>query len=130
MNRIVPGPCNQFLCILLAHTAHSIDIVLGIAVAGVSLPIQAEVHGEQEFVRACFEASLKRLDVDYVDVYYVHPIDTSVPIEITMRELKKLVEEGKLKFIGLFVAGPETIRRAHVVHLIRALQLEWSLWTS
>ncbi|KAL4591165.1 hypothetical protein LXL04_004115 [Taraxacum kok-saghyz] len=90
---------------------------------------QAEVHGEPEYVRACCEASLKRLDVDYIDLYYVHRIDTSVPIEITMGELKKLVEEGKIKYIGLSEAGPATIRRAHAVHPITAVQLEWSLWT-
>ncbi|KAL8226885.1 hypothetical protein R6Q57_016717 [Mikania cordata] len=90
---------------------------------------QAEIHGEPEYIRACCEASLKRLDVDYIDLYYVHHIDTKVPIEITMGELKKLVEEGKIKYIGLFEAGLATIRRAHVVHPITAVQLEWSLWT-
>ncbi|CAI9264371.1 unnamed protein product [Lactuca saligna] len=90
---------------------------------------QSEVHGEPEYVRACCEASLKRLDVDYIDLYYVHRIDTTVPIEITMGELKKLVEEGKIKYIGLSEAGPATIRRAHAVHPITAVQLEWSLWT-
>ncbi|KAD5508271.1 hypothetical protein E3N88_15974 [Mikania micrantha] len=90
---------------------------------------QAEIHGEPEYVRACCEASLKRLDVDYIDLYYVHRIDTKIPIEITMGELKKLVEEGKIKYIGLSEAGPTTIRRAHAVHPITAVQLEWSLWT-
>ncbi|KAI3822988.1 hypothetical protein L1987_10591 [Smallanthus sonchifolius] len=65
-------------------------------------------------------------DVDYIDLYYVHRIDTKVPIEIT---IKKLVEEGKIKHIGLSEAGPATIRRAHAVHPITAVQLEWSLWT-
>ncbi|KAK9078972.1 hypothetical protein SSX86_000641 [Deinandra increscens subsp. villosa] len=88
-----------------------------------------EIHGEAEYVRACCEASLKRLDVDYIDLYYVHRIDIKVPIEITMGELKKLVEEGKIKHIGLSEAGPATIRRAHAVHPITAVQLEWSLWT-
>ncbi|KAL8227320.1 hypothetical protein R6Q57_017152 [Mikania cordata] len=90
---------------------------------------QAEIHGDPEYVRACCEASLKRLDVDYIDLYYVHRIDTKVPIEITMGELKKLVEQGKIKYIGLSEAGPATIRRAHAVHPITAVQLEWSLWT-
>ncbi|KAJ0730187.1 putative perakine reductase [Helianthus annuus] len=90
---------------------------------------QMEIHGEPEYVRACCEASLKRLDVDYIDLYYVHRIDKKVPIEITMGELKKLVEEGKIKHIGLSEAGPATIRRAHAVHPITAVQLEWSLWT-
>jgi len=90
---------------------------------------QMEIHGEPEYVRACCEASLKRLDVDYIDLYYVHRIDTKIPIEITMGELKKLVEEGKIKHIGLSEAGAATIRRAHAVHPIAAVQLEWSLWT-
>ncbi|GJZ07401.1 putative aldo/keto reductase/potassium channel subunit beta [Tanacetum coccineum] len=90
---------------------------------------ELEVHGEPEYVRACCEASLKRLGVDYIDLYYAHRIDTKVPIEITMGELRKLVEEGKIKYIGLSEAGPETIRRAHAVHPITAVQLEWSLWT-
>ncbi|KAD5508825.1 hypothetical protein E3N88_16528 [Mikania micrantha] len=91
--------------------------------------LQAEIHGEPEYVRACCEASLKRLDVDYIDLYYVHRIDTKVPIEITMGELKKLVVEGKIKYIGLSEPSASTIRRAHVVHPITAVQLEWSLWT-
>nr|GEZ14354.1 auxin-induced protein PCNT115-like [Tanacetum cinerariifolium] len=90
---------------------------------------ELEVHGEPEYVRASCEASLKRLGVDYIDLYYAHRIDTKVPIEVTMGELKKLVEEGKIKYIGLSEAGPETIRRAHAVHPITAVQLEWSLWT-
>jgi len=90
---------------------------------------QMEIHGEPEYVRACCEASLKRLDIDYIDLYYVHRIDTKIPIEITMGELKKLVEEGKIKHIGLSEAGAATIRRAHAVHPIAAVQLEWSLWT-
>ncbi|XP_071713112.1 auxin-induced protein PCNT115-like [Rutidosis leptorrhynchoides] len=90
---------------------------------------QAKIRGDPEYVRACCEASLKRLDVDYIDLYYVHRIDTNIPIEITMGELKKLVEEGKIKYIGLSEAGADTIRRAHAVHPITAVQLEWSLWT-
>nr|XP_010917618.1 probable aldo-keto reductase 1 [Elaeis guineensis] len=87
------------------------------------------VKGNPEYVRACCEASLERLGVDYIDLYYQHRVDKSVPIEETMRELKKLVEEGKVKYIGLSEASPDTIRRAHAVHPITALQMEWSLWT-
>ncbi|KAL8227322.1 hypothetical protein R6Q57_017154 [Mikania cordata] len=90
---------------------------------------ELEIHGEPEYVRACCEASLKRLGVDYVDLYYAHRIDPKIPIEITMRELKKLVEEGKIKYIGLSEASPATIRRAQAVHPITAVQLEWSLWS-
>lgn len=88
-----------------------------------------EVCGRPEYVRRCCEASLKRLGVEYVDLYYQHRIDKLVPIEDTMEELKKLVEEGKIKYIGLSEASPDTIRRAHAVHPITALQMEWSLWT-
>ncbi|XP_038716380.1 perakine reductase-like [Tripterygium wilfordii] len=87
------------------------------------------LKGTPDYVRACCLSSLKRLDVEYIDLYYVHRIDTSVPIEDTMGELKKLVEEGKIKYIGLSEASPDTITRAHAVHPITALQMEWSLWT-
>ncbi|XP_057952423.1 probable aldo-keto reductase 2 [Malania oleifera] len=87
-----------------------------------------EVRGDPAYVRAACEASLKRLEVDCVDLYYQHRIDTKVPIEVTVGELKKLVEEGKIKYIGLSEACASTIRRAHAVHPITAVQLEWSLW--
>ncbi|XP_042030865.1 auxin-induced protein PCNT115-like [Salvia splendens] len=88
-----------------------------------------EICGDPEYVRSACEASLKRLDVDYIDLYYVHRIDTRVPIEVTMGELKKLVEEGKIKYVGLSEASASTIRRAHAVHPITAIQNEWSLWS-
>ncbi|XP_038970234.1 perakine reductase-like [Phoenix dactylifera] len=87
------------------------------------------VNGRPEYVRACCEASLERLGVEYIDLYYQHRVDKTVPIEDTMGELKKLVEEGKVKYIGLSEASPDTIRRAHAVHPITALQMEWSLWS-
>ncbi|XP_047948544.1 auxin-induced protein PCNT115-like isoform X2 [Salvia hispanica] len=88
-----------------------------------------EIRGDPAYVRSACESSLKRLDVDCIDLYYVHRIDTRVPIEITIGELKKLVEEGKIKYIGLSEASPSTIRRAHAVHPITAVQIEWSLWS-
>jgi aryl-alcohol dehydrogenase-like predicted oxidoreductase len=133
--------------------------------------IQRDAHGtgtvcgRPEYVRACCEASLRRLGVDHIDLYYQHRIDTTIPIEDTVSsrprcppflinsfslnpvcdwcgcslvilalklmkigELKKLVEEGKVKYIGLSEASPDTIRRAHAVHPITAVQMEWSLW--
>ncbi|KAF8394365.1 hypothetical protein HHK36_020573 [Tetracentron sinense] len=90
---------------------------------------EMQISGKPEYVRRCCEASLKRLDVDYIDLYYQHRVDKSVPIEDTMGELKKLVEEGKIKYVGLSEASPDTIRRAHAVHPITAVQLEWSLLT-
>ncbi|KAL5834600.1 hypothetical protein ACOSQ3_014177 [Xanthoceras sorbifolium] len=88
-----------------------------------------EVRGDPAYVRAACEASLKRLDVDCIDLYYQHRVDIRVPIEVTMGELKKLVEEGKIKYVGLSEASALTIRRAHAVHPITAVQLEWSLWS-
>ncbi|KAL4581043.1 hypothetical protein LXL04_017250 [Taraxacum kok-saghyz] len=81
------------------------------------------VKGTPEYARSCCEGSLKRLGVDYIDLYYIHRIDT------TMEELKKMVEEGKIKYIGLSEANADTIRRAHAIHPITALQMEYSLWT-
>ncbi|KAK0608821.1 hypothetical protein LWI29_036547 [Acer saccharum] len=89
---------------------------------------QIKVKGTPDYVRECCEASLKRLDVDYIDLYYQYRVDTSVPIEDTMGELKRLVEEGKIKYIGLSEASVDTIRRAHAVHPITAVQMEYSLW--
>lgn len=91
--------------------------------------IGVTVDGKPEYVRACCEASLERLGVDYIDLYYQHRVDKSIPIEETVGELKKLVEEGKVKYIGLSEASRDTIRRAHAVHPITALQMEWSLWS-
>ncbi|XP_059632065.1 probable aldo-keto reductase 2 [Cornus florida] len=87
-----------------------------------------QIRGDPAYVRAACEASLKRLDIDYIDLYYQHRVDTTIPIELTMGELKKLVEEGKIKYVGLSEASASTIRRAHAVHPITAVQLEWSLW--
>ncbi|KAJ4715118.1 Perakine reductase [Melia azedarach] len=86
-------------------------------------------NGTPEWMRSHCEASLKNLDVEYIDLYYQHRIDTTIPIEDTIGELKKLVEEGKIKYIGLSEANPDTIRRAHAVHPITAVQMEWSLWS-
>ncbi|KAL1559449.1 putative aldo-keto reductase 2 [Salvia divinorum] len=88
-----------------------------------------EIRGDPQYVRAACEASLKRLGIDYIDLYYAHRIDTRVPIEVTMGELKKLVEEGKIKYVGLSEASASTIRRAHAALPLTAIQNEWSLWS-
>ncbi|KAK7266691.1 hypothetical protein RIF29_19341 [Crotalaria pallida] len=88
---------------------------------GFYLFIYLLISFHSEYVRSCCEASLKHLGVDYIDLYYQHRVDTTVPIEETMGELKKLVEEGKIKYIGLSEASPDTIRRAHAIHPITAL---------
>ncbi len=87
------------------------------------------VNGTPEYVRSACEASLRRLDVDTIDLYYQHRVDPKTPIEDTVGEMKRLVEEGKVRFLGLSEAGIETIRRAYKVHPIAALQSEYSLWT-
>jgi aryl-alcohol dehydrogenase-like predicted oxidoreductase len=87
------------------------------------------VNGHPEYVRKCFEESVKRLGVDYVDLYYQHRVDTSVPIEDTVGEMARLVEEGKVLHLGLSEASAATLRRACAVHSISALQSEYSLWT-
>ncbi|KAF7073978.1 hypothetical protein CFC21_078890 [Triticum aestivum] len=87
------------------------------------------IRGDPAYVRAACEGSLERLGVECIDLYYQHRVDVSVPIEVTMGELKKLVEEGKINYIGLSEASASTIRRAHAVHPITAVQLEWSLWS-
>ncbi|KAK9932831.1 hypothetical protein M0R45_020053 [Rubus argutus] len=83
-----------------------------------------DTRGDPAYVRAALEGSLKRLGVDSVDLYYQHRIDTRVPVEVTVGELKKLVEEGKIKYIGLSEASASTIRRAHAVSSNTAVQLE------
>lgn len=87
------------------------------------------VNGRPEYVRSACEASLKRLKVDVIDLYYQHRVDPSVPIEETVGAMSQLVSEGKVRFLGLSEASAETIRRAHKVHPITALQSEYSLWT-
>ena len=80
-------------------------------------------------VRACLEASLERLGIDVIDLYYLHRVDSNVPIEETVGAMAGLVREGKVRFLGLSEAGPDNIRRAHATHSIAALQSEYSLWT-
>jgi aryl-alcohol dehydrogenase-like predicted oxidoreductase len=87
------------------------------------------VCGRPEYVRTSCEKSLKRLGVETIDLYYQHRVDKEVPIEDTVGEMSRLVEEGKVRFIGLSEAGPDNLRRANDVHPVTALQTEYSLWT-
>jgi aryl-alcohol dehydrogenase-like predicted oxidoreductase len=87
------------------------------------------INGRPEYVRAACDASLERLGVDVIDLYYQHRVDTTVPIEETVGAMAELVEAGKVRYLGLSEAAPQTIRRAHAVHPITALQTEYSLWT-
>src|SRR3954471_21603374 len=87
------------------------------------------VRGDPEYVRECCEASLRRLRVQTIDLYYQHRVDPEVPIEETVGAMAELVEQGKVRHLGLSEAALETIRRAHATHPITALQTEYSLWT-
>jgi len=89
---------------------------------------RAGVNGRPEYVRAACDASLERLGVDHIDLYYQHRVDTTVPIEDTVGAMAELVAAGKVSHLGLSEAAPATIRRAHAVHPITALQTEYSLW--
>ncbi len=87
------------------------------------------INGSPDYVRSACEASLRRLAADHIDLYYQHRVDKTVPIEETVGAMAELVEEGKVRYLGLSEASPETIRRAHGVHPISALQTEYSLWS-
>jgi aryl-alcohol dehydrogenase-like predicted oxidoreductase len=91
-------------------------------------PNQWSISGKPEYVRAACDASLKRLGVDHIDLYYQHRVDPNTPIEDTVGAMAELVKAGKVKYLGLSEASPATIRRAHKVHPITALQTEYSLW--
>jgi aryl-alcohol dehydrogenase-like predicted oxidoreductase len=87
------------------------------------------ISGRPEYVRTACAASLKRLGVETIDLYYQHRVDPNTPVEDTVGAMARLVEEGKVKFLGMSEAAPETLRRANAVHQITALQTEYSLWT-
>lgn len=87
------------------------------------------VNGKPDYIPKACEASLKRLGIDVIDLYYQHRVDRDVPIEETVGAMSRLVEQGKVRYLGLCEAGPDTIRRAHATHPISALESEYSLWT-
>jgi aryl-alcohol dehydrogenase-like predicted oxidoreductase len=92
-------------------------------------PTARGLDGSPEYVKQAADASLKRLGVDHIDLYYQHRVDPETPIEETVGALAELVQEGKIRYIGLSEAAPETLRRANAVHQITALQTEYSLWS-
>jgi len=92
-------------------------------------PTSRSINGRPEYVRRACEASLRRLAVDHIDLYYQHRVDLDVPIEETVGAMAELVEEGKVRYLGLSEASAETIQRAHAVHPVSALQSEYSLWS-
>jgi len=106
------------------------DAILATKFGNVTTPEgKKEIRGAPDYVIEACERSLARLGTDVIDLYYVHRIDPDVPIEDTVGAMKRLVEQGKIRHVGLSEAAPETIRRAHAVHPVTALQTEYSLWT-
>jgi aryl-alcohol dehydrogenase-like predicted oxidoreductase len=87
------------------------------------------INGRPDYVRKAADASLARLGVDHIDLYYQHRVDPTVPIEDTWAAMADLVQAGKVRYLGISEAAPETLRRAHATHPVTALQTEWSLWT-
>jgi aryl-alcohol dehydrogenase-like predicted oxidoreductase len=87
------------------------------------------INGSPDYLRSACDASLQRLGVDVIDLYYQHRVDPDVPVEETWGALSELVQAGKVKHLGISEAAPETLRRAHATHPVTALQTEWSLWT-
>jgi aryl-alcohol dehydrogenase-like predicted oxidoreductase len=98
-------------------------------VRDVANPKARSVSGKPDYVRSCCEASLRRLGVRTIDLYYLHRVDPNTPIEVTVGAMAELVKEGKVRYLGLSEASPETLRRANSVHPITALQTEYSLWS-
>ena len=94
-----------------------------------SIPQIRGISGKPDYVRSSCEGSLRRLGVETIDLYYLHRVDPGTPIEETVGAMAGLVQEGKVRFLGLSEAGPETLRRAHAIHPITALQSEYSLWS-
>ncbi len=92
-------------------------------------PAARGISGRPEYVRKSCEGSLRRLGVDHIDLYYQHRVDPETPIEETVGAMSELVDEGKVRFLGLSEAGPETIRRGHATHPLTAVQSEYSLWS-
>jgi len=123
------GRNEQLLARLLATRRDEVVIAtkFGIRRAADGSPLG--ISGRPEYVREACEASLKRLGVDHIDLYYQHRIDRDVPTEETVGAMAELVRAGKVRHIGLSEASGATLRRAHAVHPITALQSEWSLWT-
>ena len=92
-------------------------------------PEKRQINGHPDYVRSACEASLKRLQIDHIDLYYLHRLDPTVPIEETVGAMAQLVQQGKVRFLGLSEINADTLHKAHATHSISALQSEYSLWT-
>lgn len=115
-----------------AIAGHRDEVVLATKFGNVRDPHNSSfrgVRGDAAYVRQAVDNSLRRLSVDHIDLYYQHRVDPTVPIEETVGAMAELVQAGKVRFLGLSEAASETIRRAHGVHPITAIQTEWSLWS-
>ena len=127
----VYGPFTNEQLVGRSLAGHRDDVVIATKFGNVRGPNGEWLgrRGDAEYVRQACDASLARLGVDHIDLYYQHRVDPSTPIEETVGAMKELVEAGKVRHLGLSEAGPPTIRRAHAVHPITALQTEYSLWS-
>jgi aryl-alcohol dehydrogenase-like predicted oxidoreductase len=125
------GPFTNEVLVGRALAGRRDDVVLATKFGNERAPDGARIgiNGRPDYVRSACDASLKRLGVEHIDLYYQHRVDPDTPIEDTVGAMAELVEAGKVRHLGLSEAAPETIRRAHAVHPITALQTEWSLWT-
>jgi aryl-alcohol dehydrogenase-like predicted oxidoreductase len=126
------GPFTNEQLVGQAITGKRDEVVLATKFGIVRDPANPQmrgVNGKPDYVRRCCEASLQRLGVDYIDLYYQHRVDPNTPIEETVGAMAQLVEEGKVRYLGLSEASAKTLRRAVKVHPIAALQTEYSLWT-
>jgi aryl-alcohol dehydrogenase-like predicted oxidoreductase len=126
------GPHTNEVLVGQAIAERRDEVVLATKFGIVRDPADASrrgVNGRPDYVHASCDASLRRLNLDHIDLYYQHRVDPSVPIEETVGAMAELVQAGKVRFLGLSEAGAETIRRAHAVHPISAVQSEYSLWS-
>jgi aryl-alcohol dehydrogenase-like predicted oxidoreductase len=113
----------------IADRRESVVVATKFGIVRTDDPSYRGINGRPEYVRSSCEASLTRLGLDVIDLYYQHRVDADTPIEDTVGAMSELVKEGKVRFLGLSEAAPETMRRAHAVHPISALQTEYSLWS-
>jgi aryl-alcohol dehydrogenase-like predicted oxidoreductase len=125
------GPFTNEVLVGRAIAGRRDDVVVATKFGNERRPDGSRVglNGRPEYVRRACDASLQRLGVEHIDLYYQHRVDPSVPIEDTVGAMKELVEAGKVRHLGMSEAAPATIRRAHAVHPITALQTEYSLWS-
>jgi aryl-alcohol dehydrogenase-like predicted oxidoreductase len=126
------GPHTNEQLLGRALKGHREQVIIATKFGILRDPIKPEfrgISGKPDYLKKACEGSLRRLDVDVIDLYYQHRVDPDTPIEETVGAIAELVGEGKVRFLGLSEAGAETIRRAHAVHPITALQSEYSLWT-